>query len=39
MPLPVIRWRKPEKIIFAGVVLFGVFNLLLNILIALGVSW
>lgn len=39
MPLPVVRWRKPEKTIFAGVVLFGVLNLLLNILTALGVSW
>lgn len=37
MPLPIIRWRKPEKIIFAGVVLFGVANLVLNILAALGV--
>lgn len=37
MALPVIRWRKPEKIIFAGVVLFGVLNLLLNVLSALGV--
>lgn len=39
MPLPVIHWKKPDKFIFAGVVVFGALNLGISLLIILGVSW
>lgn len=39
MPLSIIRWRKPDKFIFAGVIVFGALNLLLSVFAALGVPW
>lgn len=39
MPLNLIRWKKSDKYIFAGVCLFGVANLVISLLIILGVSW